>query len=178
MDKYYLKANGKEVKVGDIIKVCKKIETEFGYGAFTIHVELTKDLIPKLIEKGILEAREDIQLDIKYFINKFAKRYGIEEKVAISLIDKMIVNDPSNALRLLLKEVSLYFNSEEELKTLSQVYTISSLDGKVCPICLDNVKSNMIPFAAFASRKKAKKAKGILYPIFLELYGEQEDKEC
>lgn len=185
MNKYYLKANDKEVKLGDIVRVRKEIETELGHVAFTAHLTLTEKTLPILIKDGIITVKEEVSLDKEFCIKQFAKRNKLDIAEASKLISKIIGNNPSSALKILLKELSLYFNSEEELRILPKVFAISVLDGSVYPINTKDIKSKEIPFAAFASKNKAKKAKGVLFDLFVRLYGEQivgygesEDKKC
>ena len=178
MSKYYLKSNGKEVKFGDIVRSCKQITTEYGTGTFTLHVTLDESNVRILVEKGILIEKEDVNLNIEYFIKKFTKRVHLSDMKGQLYFNILNEKYPTHALQLLLKEVSLYFNSEEELKLAPFLYAISLLDGKVIQIKTEKIKSKEIPFATFVSKSKAKKAKGYLYPLFERLYGKQEDKEC
>ena len=49
---YILKSNGKEVKIGEIIKASKEIETPFGKGITTVCIKMTEGIIPILLEEG------------------------------------------------------------------------------------------------------------------------------
>ena len=76
MEKIYLK-NGKEVQLGDILtKVSKVKDPFFGKCTVTENVKVTKDILPKLIEDGIVTttipkksvAETDVPMELEYYI--------------------------------------------------------------------------------------------------------------
>ena len=84
MKKIYLK-NGKEVQLGDILtKVSKVKDSFFGKGTVIENVKVTKDILPNLIEAGIVTTTKpaksvvetEVPMELEYYIQKIAEKLG------------------------------------------------------------------------------------------------------
>ena len=81
MEKIYL-TNGKEVQIGDILtKVSKVKDSFFGKGIVAQNIVVTKDILPKLLEAGIVTTTKpaksvvetEVPMELEYYIQKIAE---------------------------------------------------------------------------------------------------------
>lgn len=170
MIKYYLKSNGQEVKVGDTIKVSSQTSTPFGVGTTVIHVTMTQDLIPKLIENDVIEKRDTDSKDMKFYVRKVARRFGITFPEAEDMLGTFINVEPVLALNTLLKEMSIHMNKDVDISKLPKVYVISTVNGQVCEIQKSAIR-NYAHFAAFRSKEQAYEAMRLLKHLLEHMYG-------
>lgn len=170
MIKYYLKSNGQEVKVGDMIKVSSQTNTPFGIGTTVVHVTMTQDLIPKLIKNNVIEKRDSDNKDMKFYVRKVARRFNISFPEAENMLSTFVSVEPVLALTMLLKEMSLHMNKDIDISKLPKVYVISTVNGQICEIQKDAIKT-YAHFAAFKSKEQAHKAMGLLKHILEHMYG-------
>ena len=169
MIKYYLKTNGQEVKVGDTIKISSQTETPFGVGTTVLHVTMTQDLIPMLLEHEVIEKRESDK-DLRVYIKKFAKRFGLSFSGAKEMLSVFIEKEPALAASALLKEISITLNMDKgSLADLPKVYVISSINGKIYEVPKKDIKT-YAHFAPFRSREQAKEAYDLLGTLLNDMY--------
>lgn len=171
MIKYYLKSNGQEVKVGDTIKVSSQTNTPFGVGTTTIHVTMTQDLIPMLLEHDVIEKRETSEKkDLKHYIRRVARRFDMTFPEAESMLSTFVEAEPVVAFTMLLKEISLHMNKDVDISKLPKVYVVSTVNGKVCEIQKKDIKT-YAHFAAFKSKEQAYEALELLKGLHQHMYG-------
>lgn len=164
MKKFYLK-DGKEVKVGSIIRVQNKTTTPFGEGITSVDVLVTESTIPILIENGVLVTKDDTVSTIKSYIRRVAITHCLDFSEADDFIRAMTKYDKFVALYLLLKAAS-----EEAM---------CDYDGDSCALIhmhngrIFEVKNKQLPSHAlvFPSVEKANEAIGVLKGLFEEVYG-------
>lgn len=170
MIKYYLKSNGQEVKIGDTLKVSSQSDTPFGIGTTTIHVTMTQDLIPLLIEHEVIEKREVGGKDLKFYIRRVARRFDLTFPEAEAMLENFVCNEPVIALALLLKEMSLYMNKDINLASLPKVYVLSTINGKIYEVQKGDIKT-YAHFAAFKSKEQLQEASALLKDLLISMYG-------
>lgn len=152
MKKYILLSNGKEVKVGDTIKVS---------------IKLSDDLLSKMIEEGVIQEKEYYPTDVSYYIQKAAKYLDMPCCDVDDMLSVLVEKYPLSALQILLKTISIEMTKDVNYAKLNGVYAISLYEGFVYKI--DKCKNYRI--AWFDTEAKAKLAKKILKPFFDAIYG-------
>ena len=171
MIKYYLKSNGQEVKIGDTIKVSSQTNTPFGVGTTVIHVTMTQDLIPMLIEHDVIEKREmNEKKDLKYYVRRVARRFDMTFPEAEDMLGTFVGAEPVVAFTMLLKEISLYMNKDIDISKLPKVYVVSTVNGKVYEVLKKDIKT-YAHFAAFKSKEQAYEALELLKHLHQHMYG-------
>ena len=183
--KFFLE-DGREVKFGDDIKLSHKEETPLGVAISTLTLTVTKENIDKLIEYGFIsvkdvkkEKKDEIPMKIDFYIRRLAKRLDLEAEIMTWLLSSIRSGMPVIAFQMLLKEISLYMESMEEVPISKRdvIYFISVEDGEVYKKYTPLVK-NFSTFSAFSSKENAEKAKDILHPYINILYGKQKSCKC
>lgn len=177
MKKFYVKKNGKEVFIGDRVKVTYNKETPLGKSKVSIDVEVDEDTLPILIKHGIIvekkvEEEKKVERDIDFYAEKLAKKYNVSSEIANKVLTKVIEKDPVTVLSLLLKEVSKDMGKLIDWSRVSQAYYISSVNGEIYSMPLSKAP---VHIAKFASYDDAKTAIHILKELFALIYGQSKD---
>lgn len=182
--KFFLK-DGREIKFGDAIKLSHKEETPLGLAISTITLTVTKENIDKLIEYGYItskevkEKKDEIPMKLDFYVRRLAKRLDLEIEIMTWLLSAIRSSMPAIAFQMLLKEISLYMESLEEIPVSKRdvIYFISVEDGEIYTKYTPLVK-NFSTFSSFSSKENAEKAKDILHPYINILYGKQKSCKC
>lgn len=188
MEKIYLK-NGKEVQIGDtLIKTSKTADPLFGEGTMIQHIVLTKDILPKLIESGIVTtkptksakstvAETKVPMELEYYIQKIADRLGWKLEKMYNYLNTIDVILPAAALSLILKEIAVELDKKykDHIQNSPEIFAISMLNGRIGRINKANIK-NYKNFAAFRSIEDAKIACFIVRDILKEMFKDTSGK--
>lgn len=170
MIKYYLKSDGQEVKIGETIQVSTRTNTPFGVGTTTLHVVMSQDTIPLLLEHEVIEKRETSNKGLRFYVRKVARRFNMSYPEAAEMLDNFIEKEPVVALTMLLKEMSLNMNKDISISRLPKVYVISTINGEICEVLKEDIRS-YDHFAAFKSKEQAQEAYNLLKDLLTRMYG-------
>lgn len=179
MKKIYLK-NGKEVQIGDILtKVSKVKDPLFGKGTVIEHVKVTKDILPKLIEAGIVTttipkkpvAKTEVPMELEYYIQKIAEKLGWKIEKVYNYLNNVDAILPAAAFSMVLREIAIELDKkyEDHIEKSPEIYVISMFDGRITKANKAHIK-NYRNFAAFRTIEDAKIACTITRDILKELF--------
>lgn len=184
MKKFYL-ANGKEVQLGDTIYKVEKIDHPvFGKGKVVEHILVTKEVLPKLIEAGVLTVKKDadkpalpvlkdgeVSMDLEFYVQKIADRLGWKIEKVYNYLNSVDTILPAAAFSMVLREVAIELDKkyEDHIEKSPEIYVISMLDGRITKANKAHIK-NYRNFAAFRSIEDAKIACRITRDILKEMF--------
>ena len=180
MEKIYLK-NGKEVKLGDTLtKVSKVKDPFFGKGTVIEHViKVTKDILPKLLEAGIVTTKLDkkpvaetkIPMELDYYIEKIANKLDWKVEKVYNYLNNVDTILPVAAFSMVLREIAIELDKkyEDHIEKSPEIYVISLLDGRITKANKAHIK-NYRNFAAFRTIEDAKIACTITRNILKEMF--------
>lgn len=184
MKKFYL-ANGKEVQLGDTIYKVEKVDHPvFGKGKVVEHILVTKEVLPKLIEAGVLTVKKDadkpalpvlkdgeVSMDLEFYVQKIADRLGWKIEKVYNYLNSVDTILPAAAFSMVLREVAIELDKkyEDHIEKSPEIYIISMLDGRIIKANKAHIK-NYRNFAAFRSIEDAKIACRITRDILKEMF--------
>lgn len=179
MEKIYL-TNGKEVQIGDTLtKVSKVKDPFFGKGVIIEHVKVTKDILPKLLEAGIVTttkpekpvAETEVPMELGYYIQKIAEKFGWKVEKVYNYFNSVDTILPAAAFSMVLREIAIELDKkyEDHIEKSPEIYVISMLDGRITKANKAHIK-NYRNFAAFRSVSDAKIACSIVRDILKEMF--------
>lgn len=179
MEKIYL-TNGKEVQIGDTLtKVSKVKDPFFGKGTVVQHIVVTKDILPKLIEAGIVTtvkpaksvAETEVPMELEYYIQKIADKLGWKIEKAYNYLNSVDAILPAAAFSMVLREIATELDKkyEDHIEKSPEIYVISMLDGRITKANKSHIR-NYRNFAAFRSVSDAKTACKITRDILKEMF--------
>lgn len=180
MEKIYL-TNGKEVQIGDTLtKVSKVVDPFFGKCTVAEHVVVTKDILPKLLEAGIVTTTKpaksavvesEVPMELEYYIQKIAERLGWKIEKVYNYLNSVDTILPAAAFSMVLREVAIELDKkyEDHIEKSPEIYVISMLDGRITKANKARIK-NYRNFAAFRSVSDAKIACSIVRDILKEMF--------
>lgn len=179
MEKIYL-TNGKEVQIGDIlVKVSKVVDPFFG-GAVVQHIVVTEDILPRLLELGIVTTtnptkstvvESEVPMELEYYIQKIAKKLGWKMEKVYNYLNSVDSILPTAAFSMVLREVAIELDKkyEDHIEKSPEIYVISMLDGRITKANKAHIK-NYRNFAAFRTIEDAKIACRITRDILKEMF--------
>ena len=180
MKKIYLK-NGKEVQLGDILtKVSKVKDSFFGKGTVIENVKVTKDILPNLIEAGIVTTtkpaksvvkKTEAPMELEYYIQKIADKLGWKVEKVYNYLNSVDAILPAAAFSMVLREIAIELDKkyEDHIEKSPEIYVISMLDGRITKANKAHIK-NYRNFAAFRTIEDAKIACTITRDILKEMF--------
>lgn len=179
MEKIYL-TNGKEVQIGDTLtKVSKVKDLFFGKGTVIEYVKVTKDILPKLIEAGIVTttipkkpvAETEVPMELEYYIQKIADKLGWKVEKVYNYLNSVDAILPAAAFSMVLREIAIELDKkyEDHIEKSPKIYVISMLDGRITKANKAHIK-NYRNFAAFRSVSDAKIACSIVRDILKGMF--------
>lgn len=179
MEKIYLK-NGKKVQIGDtLVKVSKVVDPFFG-GAVVQHIVVTEDILPRLLELGIVTTtnptkstvvESEAPMELEYYIQKIAKKLGWKMEKVYNYLNSVDSILPTAAFSMVLREVAIELDKkyEDHIEKSPEIYVISMLDGRITKANKAHIK-NYRNFAAFRTIEDAKIACRITRDILKEMF--------
>ena len=179
MKKIYLK-NGKEVQLGDILTKVSKVEDFFfGKGTVIENVKVTKDILPNLIEAGIVTTTKPaksvvdtkVPMELEYYIQKIADKLGWKVEKVYNYLNNVDTILPPVAFSMVLREIAIELDKkyEDHIEKSPEIYVISMLDGRITKANKAHIK-NYRNFAAFRTIEDAKIACTITRDILKEMF--------
>lgn len=179
MEKIYLK-NGKKVQIGDtLVEVSKVVDPFFG-GAVVQHIVVTEDILPRLLELGIVTTtnptkstvvESEVPMELEYYIQKIAKKLGWKMEKVYNYLNSVDSILPTAAFSMVLREVAIELDKkyEDHIEKSPEIYVISILDGRITKANKAHIK-NYRNFAAFRTIEDAKIACRITRDILKEMF--------
>lgn len=179
MEKIYL-TNGKEVQIGDTLtKVSKVKDPSFGKGTIVQHIVVTKDILPKLLEAGIVTTTKptksvvetEVPMELEYYIQKIAEKLGWKVEKVYNYLNSVDTILPAAAFSMVLREIAIELDKkyEDHIEKSSEIYIISMLDGRITKANGAHIK-NYRNFAAFRTIEDAKIACRITRDILKDMF--------
>lgn len=180
MEKIYL-TNGKEVQIGDTLtKVSKVVDPFFGEGTVVQHIVVTKDILPKLLEAGIVTTAKpaksavvesEVPMELEYYIQKIAEKLGWKIEKVYNYLNSVDTILPAAAFSMVLREVAIELDKkyEDHIEKSPEIYVISMLDGRITKANKAHIK-NYRNFAAFRFVSDAKIACSIVRDMLKEMF--------
>lgn len=183
MEKIYF-TNGKEVQIGDTLtKVSKVKDPSFGKGIVVQHIVVTKDILSKLLEAGIVTTTKpaksvvetEVPMELEYYIQKIADKLGWKIEKVYNYLNSIDAILPAAAFSMVLREIAVELNKKYKghIKKSPEIYVISMLDGRIIEANKAHIK-NYKNFAAFRSVSDAKIACFIVRDILKEMFKNNE----
>lgn len=174
MEKIYL-TNGKEVQIGDTLIKVSKVKD----GMVVKHIVVTKDILPKLLEVGIVTTtkpaksviKTEVPMELEYYIQKIAEKLGWKVEKAYNYLNSVDTILPAAAFSMILREIAIELDKkyEDHIENSPEIYVISILDGRITKANKAHIK-NYRNFAAFRTIEDAKIACGITRDILKEMF--------
>ena len=179
MEKIYL-TNGKEGQIGDILtKVSKVKDPFFGKGTVVKHIVVTKDILPQLLEAGIVTTTKpaksvvetEVPMELEYYIQKIAEKLGWKIEKVYNYLNNVDTILPAAAFSMVLREVAIELDKKykDHIEKSPEIYVVSLLDGRITKANKAHIK-NYRNFAAFRTVEDAKIACSIVRDILKELF--------
>ena len=174
MEKIYL-TNGKEVQIGDTLIKVSKVKD----GMVVKHIVVTKDILPKLLEVGIVTTtkpaksviKTEVPMELEYYIQKIAEKLGWKVEKVYNYLNSVDTILPAAAFSMILREIAIELDKkyEDHIENSPEIYVISILDGRITKANKAHIK-NYRNFAAFRTIEDAKIACGITRDILKEMF--------
>lgn len=179
MEKIYL-TNGKEVQIGDTLtKVSKVKDPFFGKGTVVQHIVVTKDILPQLLEAGIVTTTKpaksvvetEVPMELEYYIQKIADKLGWKIEKVYNYLNNVDAILPAAAFSIVLREVAVELDKKykDHIEKSPEIYVVSLFDGRITKANKAHIK-NYRNFAAFRTVEDAKIACSIVRDILKELF--------
>lgn len=176
MEKFVLTANGKEVKVGDKLIKCAKVNTPIGEGIIAQEILVDENVFSELLKAGVIKSVvgdivADVPMEIDYYVEKVAKRLGWKVDKAFNYLNNVDAIMPAAALSMVLREIAIELDKkyEDHIQNSPEIYIISALDGRITRANKAHIK-NYRNFAAFRNIEDAKFACRIVKPVLKEMF--------
>lgn len=189
MKKYIRTSNGKEVKIGDIIKLYSISKTPFGEAKITVIKPLTQEFLEDLIKEGEVTVIEDYpkakkevpqekqDKELEYdkvwdtVVANLVKKTGWKEKKLWAILTNIAALNPSAVLQIFIREIAIELDKKykDHINKCDIIYTISTLDGRIHKLEKKYIKT-FRSISAFRSMEDAKIACYLLKSQLRQLY--------
>lgn len=174
---YILKESKKEIKIGEVIRILKSVDTPLGRVQSTLYVKVTKDNIPILLEEGyIIEKPSDkeIPTDVDYYISKVANKLGWKEKKFRNYLEVLASINPIGAFNILLKAIAIELDKKypNHISKSENIFIVSVFDGSIRQADKSHIKTYK-HFSAFRTREDAQFALHVLKNQFYYCFNDQ-----
>ena len=177
MEKFVLKQNGKEVKMGDKLVKYGVINTPMGKSVIAHEVLVDEETLPKLLESGVVvptgktKIDTTVPMELNFYIGKIAKRLGWKPEKTYNYLNNVDSVLPAAAFSMVLREIAIELDKkyEDHIDKSPEIYVISMLDGRITKANKAHIK-NYRNFAAFRSVSDAKIACSIVRDILKEMF--------
>ena len=179
MEKIYL-TNGKEVQIGDTLtKVSKVKDLFFGKGTVVQNIVVTKDILPELLEAGIVTTtkpaksvvKTEVPMELEYYIQKIADKLGWKVEKVYNYLNSVDTILPVAAFSMVLREIAIELDKkyEDHIQNSPKIFIISTLNGKIGEVNKAHI-ANYRNFAAFRTIEDAKAACKLVSPILRGIF--------
>ena len=177
MKKLILVETGKEVKVGDVLTICKKANIpSIGRCRLIRDVTINETTIPELINLGIIKVVDTKSEDtpahnLDYYIGKIADRLGWKPEKVYNYLNGIDSLLPAAAFSIVLREIAIDLDKkyEDHIENSPEIYVINMFDGRITKANKATIK-NYRNFAAFRTIEDAKTACRITRDILKDMF--------
>ena len=191
MEKFYLKSNNEEVKLGEVLyhPVIRRIP--FGVAMMQEEVTLDEELLAKLLKNGaiykkpiedtILDTPKPVEVkihtDLQYYFEKIAKKQNWHTEKVCNILNAVSTLNPMSAMNIVLREIAIEIDQKysDHIQNSPKIYIISALNGKIGEVNKAHI-ANYRNIAAFRSIEDAKIACKIVSPILRGIFKNGKSK--
>lgn len=174
MKKYVVTGTNSEVRMGGIVEVRFPFD-ELGIGI--IKYPVTEEIIPFLLEKGIIEEiSEPSEIDIDDVVKHLASRIGWNIENLDKYLDNLYKIYPAAVFSIILRELAIIMDEKypDHINKSKEIWSISTLNGEIVRVKNLNKIKNFKNFAAFRTLEDALKAKKIMKRALEDLFNRNE----
>ena len=181
MEKFINVKSGKEVKVGDLIRVVANVNIPvFGEIKAVKEITLTKDMLTKLILRGEVKIVKETSDPMKIWANAWknlCNKANVTSEKMSSILD--VLEDANHwvVVQLLLKEIAIELDKKynNHINNSEKIYAISPQDGRIHEIDKSHIK-NYKAFPAFRNIEDAKIACHLVKNHLKSIFGDDQEK--
>ena len=181
MEKFINVKSGKEVKVGDLIRVTAGVNHPvFGEIKAVKEVTLTKDMLTKLIIRGEVKIVKETSDPIEIWDNAWknlCNKANVTSRVMSSILDALEGANHWAVVQLLLKEIAIELDKkyDNHINKSEKIYAISPQDGRIHEVNKSYIK-NYKAFPAFRTIEDAKIACSLVKNHLKSIFGDDQEK--
>lgn len=181
MEKFINVKSGKEVKVGDLIKVVANVNIPvFGEIEAIKEITLTKDMLTKLILRGevkIVKETSDPRKILANAWNNLCDKAKLTSGGMSSILDALKGANHWAVVQLLLKEIAIELDKkyDNHINNSEKIYAISPQDGRIHEVNKSHIK-NYRAFPAFRNIEDAKIACSLVKNHLKSIFGDDKEK--
>lgn len=177
MKKFFLKEDGKEVKLGEKIQISTPVNTSYGKGKAQVEVEVSPATLSKLVEDGFVIIKGDEPQkteeqtffeNMKPYFRRFARKNGIPLYYCIEYFSLLYETSKRAHLLVLLETIAEVKN--RDLKKGPKVYWLNPA-ANYSPVEVVGNHNNAV---VFYSVKDALDAHRLLLPLIKDLVADGE----
>lgn len=181
MEKFINVKSGKEVKVGDLIRVVANVNIPvFGEIKAIKEITLTKDMLTKLIIRGEVKIVKETSDPRKIWANAWknlCNKARFTSGDMSSILDALEGANHWAVVQLLLKEIAIELDKkyDNHINNSEKIYAISNQDGRIHEVDKSHIK-NYKAFPAFRSIEDAKIACHLVKNHLKSIFGDDQEK--
>lgn len=181
MEKFINVKSGKEVKVGDLIKVVANVNLPvFGEIEAIKEITLTKDMLAKLIIRGEVKIVQETSDPRKIWVNAWnnlCDKAKLTSGGMLSILNALKGANYWAVVQLLLKEIAIELDKkyDNHINNSEKIYAISPQDGRIHEVDKSHIK-NYRAFPAFRSIEDAKIACSLVKNHLKSIFGDDKEK--
>ena len=181
MKKFINVKSGKEIKVGDLIRVVTNVNLPvFGKIKAIKEITLTKDMLTKLIIRGEVKIVKETSDPMKIWVNAWnnlCDKAKLTSGGMSSILDALKGANHWAVVQLLLKEIAIELDKkyDNHIKNSEKIYAISPQDGRIHEIDKSHIK-NYRAFPAFRNIEDAKIACSLVKNHLKSIFGDDQEK--
>lgn len=132
MKKFFLKEDGKEVKLGEKIQISTPVNTSYGEGKVHVEVEVSIATLKKLVDDGFVIIKDDepqkteVQIffeNMKPYFRRFARKNGMSLPACMGYF--LLLSETSKRAHLLVLLETIAEMKNRDLKKGPKVYWLN-----------------------------------------------------
>lgn len=177
MKKFFLKEDGKEVKLGEKIQISTPVNTSYGVGKAQVEVEVSPATLKKLVDDGFVIIEDDgpqkteAQIffeNMKPYFRRFARKNGMSLPSCMGYF--LLLAETSKRAHLLVLLETIAEVKNRDLKKGPKVYWLNPA-ANYSPVEVVGNPNNAV---VFYSAKDAFYAHRLLLPLIKDLVADGE----
>lgn len=172
MKKYFLKSNGQELKVGQVIELSVPVETSYGKGTATTKLVVTEENLTQLIQDEFVVEKDSLKEAIKEImpcLKPLSAKVSLDTIHAVMLCEVLYNMSPKAHLQLLIEGIATIKNKGKHIKD-NTVYCMTPFDG-FHVVAIDYSPKLVKGATVFYDNKDALVAYQMIKPFIEDLYG-------
>ena len=176
MKKFFLKEDGKEIKLGDKIQISTPVNTSYGGGIAQVKVEISPATLKKLEDDGFVTVKDDepqkneAQIffeNMKPYLRRFARKNGMSLPACMGYF--LLLSETSKRAHLLVLLETIAEVKNRDLKRGPKVYWFNPAANYMIEV-IDHPNNAVV----FYSKKDALDAYELLLPLIKDLVADGE----